>query len=118
MCRAITAMAALVRQGLLEKVTVQEMLRATAPFLLHSNLWVRQSTAGLVAVLASKLDPVEVQVEKPYLLLAALREPVPRGVLEQVLRHPDTPGLIAVLEERQTARRLCRGGGQVGARMF
>ena len=25
------------------------------------------------------------QVEKPYLLLAALREPVPRGVLEQVV---------------------------------
>ena len=126
--RAITAMADLVSQGLLEKVATFDMMRSTVPFLLHSNLWVRHASVGLVAALASRLDTVEVQVklgsmlaaymrqplvqvERPALLLGQLREHVPRPVLEQVLRYQDTPGLLNVLEERQTARRLCRGSG-------
>jgi len=127
--RAITAMSDLAVQGLLEKVAIFDMMRVTAPFLLHSNLWVRQATAGLVAALASRLDTVDVQVkvgslvapflrqpmvqvDKPALLLAHLKEPVPRPVLEQVIKFGDTMGLLAVLEERQTARRLVRGTGQ------
>jgi phosphoinositide-3-kinase regulatory subunit 4 len=126
--RAITAMADLVAQGLLDKVATFDMLRATVPFLLHSNLWVRQATAGLVAALAGRLDTVEVQVkvgslvapflrqpvvqvDRPALLLGQLREPVPRAVLEHVLRYSDVPGLLGLLEERQTARRLHRGSG-------
>ena len=128
--RAVTAMAALVGQGLLEKVATFDMMRATVPFLLHSNLWVRQAAAGLVGALAARLDPVEVAVKvggllQPYLrqpliqlgrahlVLGQLREAVPRAVLEQVLRYPDPPGLLAVLEQRQTARRLCRGSARV-----
>jgi len=127
--RAITAMADLAVQGLLEKVAIFDMMRVTAPFLLHSNLWIRQATAGLVAALASRLDKVDiqvkvgslvapflrqslVQVDKPPLLLAHLKEPVPRQVLEQVIRYGDTVGLLGVLDERQTARRLVRGTGQ------
>ena len=126
--RAVTAMADLVSQGLLEKVATFDMMRSTVPFLLHSNLWVRHASVGLVAALASRLDTVEVQVklgsmlaayirqplvqvERPALLLGQLREHVPRAVLEQVLRYQDTPALLNVLEERQTARRLCRGSG-------
>ena len=126
--RAITAMADLVGQGLLEKVATFDMMRSTVPFLLHSNLWVRHASVGLVAALATRLDTVEVQVklgsllaaylrqplvqvERPALLLGQLREHVPRAVLEQVLKYQDTPGLLNVLEERQTARRLCRGSG-------
>ena len=102
--RAVTAMADLVSQGLLEKVATFDMMRSTVPFLLHSNLWVRHASVGLVAALASRLDTVEVQVklgsmlaayirqplvqvERPALLLGQLREHVPRAVLEQVLRY-------------------------------
>jgi len=130
--RAITAMADLAVQGLLEKVAIFDMLRVTAPFLLHSNLWIRQATVGLVASIASRLDQVDVQVKvgslvgpflrqplvqmgKPALLLASLKECIPRAVLDQVVRCPDTANLLAVLEERQTARRLVRGTAQQAA---
>ena len=65
----------------------------------------------LGSMLAAYMRQPLVQVERPALLLGQLREHVPRPVLEQVLRYQDTPGLLNVLEERQTARRLCRGSG-------
>ena len=124
-CRTITAMSDLVAQGLLEKVAIYDMLRLTTPFLLHPNLWMRQATAGLVAAVAGKLDRVDIQVklasivspflkqtliqiESPHLLLAHCCDPLERPVLDQVVRCPDCPSLLLLLEERQTQRRLAR----------
>ena len=130
-CRTINSMADLVSQGLLEKVSIFDMLKITTPFLLHPNLWIRHATAGLVSAVASKLDYVDVQVkltsivapflkqnliqvEVPHLLMSHCTEPVPRTVLDQVIRYTDTMSLIAVLEERQTARKLAKlTGGAV-----
>ena len=123
--RTISAIADLVTLGLLEKVAVFDILKVTSPFLLHPNLWIRQNTAGLVAAVAEKLDPVGVQVklssivspflkssliqvDVPALLLSHASDPVPRTVLEAVVRYSDTRALINSLEERQTDRKLAR----------
>ena len=60
--RAINAIAALARQGLLEKVAMFELLRDTLPFLMHPNLWIRQAAVGLVEAMSARLDTVDVQV--------------------------------------------------------
>ena len=87
-------------KGLLEKVATCNRLRAQEIFLLQSKLWVQQG--GLVSYLAARLDIVGMQVKvgsrlAPYLiqelvqanrlhlLLGQLKEPVRRGVLDQVI---------------------------------
>ena len=87
-------------QGLLEKVATCNRLRALEIFLFQGKLWVQQG--GLVSYLAARLDTVGVQVKvgsrlAPYLiqelvqanrlhlLLGQLKEPVRRGVLDQVI---------------------------------
>jgi phosphoinositide-3-kinase regulatory subunit 4 len=60
--RAINSIAALARQGLLEKVAMFELLRDTLPFLLHPNLWIRQAAVGLVEAMGARLDTVDIQV--------------------------------------------------------
>ena len=129
--RTISAISDLVTHGLLEKVSVFDILKMTSPFLLHPNLWIRQATAGLVAAVAGKLDNVDIQVklsiivspflkssliqvDTPHLLLSHATEPVPRTVLEAVVKYSDTQSLLAVLEERQTARKLARISGGTG----
>ena len=131
-CRTITAIADLVSLGLLEKVSIFEMLKMTSPFLLHPNLWIRQATVGLVVAVAGKLDNVDIQVklssvvspflrqslvqiDVPHLLLSHVTEPVPRPVLEHVVKYQDTRSLLDVLEERQTARKLARVTGSSGS---
>ena len=47
-CRTINAISDLVSQGLLEKVSIFEMMRMIIPFLLHPNLWIRHASAGFV----------------------------------------------------------------------
>ena len=129
--RTISAISDLVNLGLLEKVAVFEILKVASPFLLHPNLWIRQATAGLVAAVAGGLDPVGIQVklssivspflkssliqvDAPHLLLSHASDPVPRPVLEAVVRYSDTQALMAVLEERQQARKLARISGGSG----
>ena len=65
---AVSVMARLVGQGLLEKVATYDRMGATVPSLLHSKMWVQQDTVGLVASLAARLDTVGVQMVEPYLL--------------------------------------------------
>ena len=119
--RTISAISVLVTLGLPEKVAVFDILQVSSPFLLHPNLWIRQNTAGLVAAVAGKLDPVGIQVKLssivspflksslvqvnvPHLLLSHATDPVPRPVLEAVVRYSDTQALMASLEERHTAK--------------
>ena len=90
------------RQGLLEKVATCNRLRALEIFFLQSKLCMQQAKGGLVSYLAARLDTVGVQVKvgsllAPFyiqelvqanmlhLLLSQLKEPVHRGVLEQVV---------------------------------
>ena len=87
-------------QGLLEKVATCNRLRALEIFLFQGKMWVQQG--GLVSCVAARLDIVGVQVKvgsrlAPYLiqelvqanrlhlLLGQLKEPVRRGVLDQVI---------------------------------
>ena len=90
-------------QGLLEKVATCNRLRALEIFLFQGKMWVQQG--GLVSCVAARLDIVGVQVKvgsrlAPYLIqelvqanrlhlllgrLKELKEPVHRGVLDQVI---------------------------------
>ena len=87
-------------QGLLEKVATCNRLRALEIFLFQGKMWVQQG--GLMSCVAARLDIVGVQVKvgsrlAPYLiqelvqanrlhlLLGQLKEPVRRGVLDQVI---------------------------------
>ena len=87
-------------QGLLEKVATCNRLRALEIFLFQGKMWVQQG--GLVSCVAARLDIVGVQVKvgsrlAPYLiqelvqanrlhlLLGQLKEPVRRGVLDQMI---------------------------------
>ena len=89
--------------GLLEKVATCNGLRAFEIFLFQGKLWVQQG--GLVSYLAARLDTVGVQVKVGSLLapypiqelvqadrlhlllvqLKELKEPLRRGVLDQVI---------------------------------
>ena len=90
-------------QGLLEKVATCNRLRALEIFLFQGKMWVQQG--GLVSCVAARLDIVGVQVKvgsrlAPYLIqelvqanrlhlllgqLEELKEPVHRGVMDQVI---------------------------------
>ena len=37
---------------------------------------------------------------------------MPRSVLDAIIKFNDVEGLMGLLEERQTARRICRSSGQ------
>ena len=89
-------------QRLLEKMATCNGLRAVEIFFLQSKLCMQQAKGGLVSYLAARLDTVGVQVKvgsllAPYLsqelgqanmlhlLLGQLKEPVHRGVMDQVI---------------------------------
>lgn len=113
-------------------MALYELLKETTPYLLHPNLWIRQATAGFVASTAKILDGVDVvvklgtiltpfmkqpviQMDNPALILANLDHPIPRCVLDGVIRtqFEILTEFLNMLEERQTARTMSKTNIQV-----
>merc|ERR1719150_2023959 len=101
--RCINTMASLTSLQLLQKVALYELLKETTPYLLHPNLWIRQATAAFVSSTASTLDGVDVvvklgsilapfmkhavvQMDNPALILHNVESPIPRPVLDGIIR--------------------------------
>ncbi|XP_052743636.1 phosphoinositide 3-kinase regulatory subunit 4 [Bicyclus anynana] len=122
--RAITSLAEL---GLLPKQALCDLVAESAVYLAHPNLWIRHEVCGLVSCVAGLLNPIDVnckilplawphlkhkliQVERAELLLESLAEPIPRKVLDAVLRHGDVDRLVQTLRERRSARLKVKQG--------
>ncbi|KAK6633048.1 hypothetical protein RUM43_012791 [Polyplax serrata] len=125
--KSINAMKELIKLNLLSKASVYQLLQDTACFLVHPNLWIRHAVAGFIAAIAVTLDTVDVQckvvnhlsnyfktpviqVNKEYLILNALIDPVPRDVYDIVLKCQDIEILLHTLNERQKSRNLVKAG--------
>ncbi|EEB17192.1 Phosphoinositide 3-kinase regulatory subunit, putative [Pediculus humanus corporis] len=125
--KSINAMKELTKLNLLCKASVYQLLQDTACFLVHPNLWIRHAVAGFIVSIAVALDTVDVQckvvnhlsnyfkspviqVNKEYLILNALLDPVPREVFDTVLKCQDIEILLHTLQERQKARNLVKAG--------
>ncbi|OXU19045.1 hypothetical protein TSAR_000320 [Trichomalopsis sarcophagae] len=119
--KAISAMATLTELGLLHKSALYQLLSETVVFLVHPNLWIRHATVGFISAAARTLNIVDVQckvqpmiqpylkhpliqIEKEVLLLEALVTPIPRVVLDSVIKYNDIEELFHVFEQRQVAR--------------
>ncbi|CAG4938820.1 unnamed protein product [Colias eurytheme] len=125
--KAIRASSSLAELGLLPKQALCSLLAESAVYLAHPNLWIRHEVCGLVACVANLLNPIDVnckilplvwphlkhkliQVERAELLLESLAEPIPRKVLDAVLRHGDVDRLVQTLRERKNARLRVKQG--------
>ncbi|XP_045455621.1 phosphoinositide 3-kinase regulatory subunit 4 [Melitaea cinxia] len=124
---ALRASYMLAMAGLLHKQALCDLLAESAVYLAHPNLWIRHEVCGLVSCIASHLNPIDVnckvlplvwphlkhkliQVERVELLLESLSEPIPRKVLDAVLRHGDVDRLVQTLRERRNARLKVKQG--------
>ncbi|CAH2097622.1 unnamed protein product [Euphydryas editha] len=124
---ALRASSLLAALGLLAKQALCDLLAESAVYLAHPNLWIRHEVCGLVSCIASLLNPIDVnckvlplvwphlkhkliQVDRVELLLESLSEPIPRKVLDAVLRHGDVDRLVQTLRERRSARLKVKQG--------
>ncbi|XP_030370687.1 phosphoinositide 3-kinase regulatory subunit 4 [Scaptodrosophila lebanonensis] len=125
--KAIRAVTTLIELGHIKKPTVTEIVKETACFLCHPNLWVRHEICGMIATTARTLSAIDVQckimpaigrflkapliqVEKPHILLDCVQPPIPRQVFDSVLRFQDINRFVAALEERNRVRSKTRAG--------
>lgn len=65
-------MSALTELGLIKKTILFELIGECSPFLVHPNLWIRQSVAGFVSNASRTLSVLDVQCKimpniSPYL---------------------------------------------------
>ncbi|XP_053618179.1 phosphoinositide 3-kinase regulatory subunit 4 [Plodia interpunctella] len=125
--KALRATSSLAELGLLPKQSLCDLVAESAVYLAHPNLWIRHEVCGLVSCVASLLNPIDVnckilplvwphlkhkliQVERAELLLESLAEPIPRKVLDAVLRHGDVDRLVHTLRERRNTRIKAKQG--------
>ncbi|KAJ0171440.1 hypothetical protein K1T71_012990 [Dendrolimus kikuchii] len=125
--KALRATTSLAELGLLPKQALCDLVAESAVCLAHPNLWIRHEVCGLVSCVASLLNPIDVnckilplvwphlkhkliQVERAELLLESLADPIPRKVLDAVLRHGDVDKLVQTLRERRNTRLKVKQG--------
>lgn len=125
--KALRATASLAELGLLQKQAECDLVAESAPYLAHPNLWIRHEVCGLISCVASLLNPIDVnckilplvwphlkhkliQVERAELLLESLADPIPRNVLDAVLKHRDVDRLVQTLRERRNDRLKVKQG--------
>ncbi|XP_026750400.2 phosphoinositide 3-kinase regulatory subunit 4 isoform X2 [Galleria mellonella] len=125
--KALRATSSLAELGLLPKQALCDLVAESAVYLAHPNLWIRHEVCGLVSCVASLLNPIDVnckilplvwphlkhkliQVERAELVLESLAEPIPRKVLDAVLRHGDVDRLVHTLRDRRNARLKVKQG--------
>ncbi|XP_059055850.1 phosphoinositide 3-kinase regulatory subunit 4 [Achroia grisella] len=125
--KALRATSSLAELGLLPKQALCDLVAESAVYLAHPNLWIRHEVCGLVSCVASLLNPIDVnckilplvwphlkhkliQVERAELVLESLAEPIPRKVLDAVLRHGDVDRLVHTLRDRRNTRLKVKQG--------
>ncbi|XP_041971823.1 phosphoinositide 3-kinase regulatory subunit 4 [Aricia agestis] len=125
--KALRAATSLAELGLLPKPALCDLLAESAVYLAHPNLWIRHEVCGFVSCIAGLMNQIDVhckilplvwphlkhkliQVERAELLLESLAEPIPRKVLDGVLRHGDVNRLVQTLRERRNARLKVKQG--------
>uniref|UniRef100_T1ISE1 non-specific serine/threonine protein kinase n=1 Tax=Strigamia maritima TaxID=126957 RepID=T1ISE1_STRMM len=126
---ALNGMANLTELGLLQKLTLYELLSEMAPLLCHPNLWIRHAAVGFVCAVARSVNVADIhckllplilpflkysviQVDKEIMLLSALKDPIPRSVYDSVIRSPHITALLESLHKRQMLRGITRIGHQ------
>ncbi|XP_065349993.1 phosphoinositide 3-kinase regulatory subunit 4 [Cloeon dipterum] len=127
MVKAINALTSLTELGLISKLNTYDTLRDMVSYLVHPSLWVRQSVVGYVSAVARKLELIDVhckvqslikpyldssliQVDKEFLLLSALKPPIPRIVFDSVVKCNDIALFIETLKTRKTHREKLKIG--------
>ncbi|CAG9570785.1 unnamed protein product [Danaus chrysippus] len=129
--KALRATTSLAELWLLPKQSLCDLVAESSVYLAHPNLWIRHEVCGLVSCVASLLNPIDVnckilplvwphlkhklmqfysQVDKAELLLESVAEPIPRKVLDAVLRHGDVDRLVVTLRERRATRMKVKQG--------
>ncbi|KAH8293534.1 hypothetical protein KR054_001369 [Drosophila jambulina] len=125
--KAIRAVTILIELGHIKKPAVTEIVKETACYLCHPNLWVRHEICGMIATTARNLSAIDVQckimpaigaflkvpliqVEKPHILLDCVQPPVPRQIFDSVLRFQDIHHFFGALEARARVRSQTRQG--------
>ncbi|CAB3249651.1 unnamed protein product [Arctia plantaginis] len=125
--KALRATTNLAELGLLPKPTLFYLVAESVVFLAHPNLWICHEACGLVSCASNLFNVIDVhckilpfvwpylkhrlmQVGRPELLLESLAEPIPRKVLDAVLRHGDVKNLVKTLKERRSTRQKVNQG--------
>lgn len=99
--RVMRSLASMAEIGLLQKVTLLEVLTIVVRFLVHPSLWVREASAHFVASCGNKLSAADkycigLPLLQPFLrtpvlefselqILDSLKKPLPRPVLEMAM---------------------------------
>ncbi|KAK3857919.1 hypothetical protein Pcinc_035857 [Petrolisthes cinctipes] len=113
---AIEAMTSLTELGLFPTHLQCDLLAASAPLLIHPNLWIRQAVVGLVGVVSSLFPLVDVQtavvarvqpflvkpllqIDREVCILSSLRPPVTREVYDALVKSGDVGQVLTLLHE-------------------
>ncbi|XP_036323773.1 phosphoinositide 3-kinase regulatory subunit 4 [Rhagoletis pomonella] len=119
--KAIRAITTLIELGHIKKPTITEVIKETACYLCHPNLWIRHEICGMISTAARTLSAIDVhvkimpaiskflkmpliQVERPDLLLDCLQPPIPQQIYDSILRFNDIQMFVKELEARAKAR--------------
>ncbi|XP_064396061.1 phosphoinositide 3-kinase regulatory subunit 4-like [Halichondria panicea] len=122
-CKTIEAMTTLCREQVFDKPTLLEYVSGLAPFLVHPNIWLRYGAVGFMIAVAGQLDSVDVecyvlpkihpflrlpviQIQEVCILLSVLRDPVPRGVFDYLLKQQNIREIFECLTGRRVTRTM------------
>lgn len=123
--KALTALSNLTKLGLIQKQMLYDIVAEAIPLLIHPNLWIKQTAVGFVCVVANSLNMADVQCRlipllQPFLktpviqvdcelvLLNAVQDPLPRCLLDYLIKLPNLRNFFESLYDRKITRSMAR----------
>ncbi|XP_035206634.1 phosphoinositide 3-kinase regulatory subunit 4-like isoform X1 [Stegodyphus dumicola] len=127
--KALCALSDLIQLGILQKQMLYDIVAEAIPLLIHPNLWIKQAAVGLVCIVAKTLNLADVQcrlipllqpflkrqviqVDQELVLLNAVQDPLPRCLLDYLIKLPSLRNFLESLSDRNISRSVTRPGLQ------
>ncbi|XP_054707486.1 phosphoinositide 3-kinase regulatory subunit 4-like [Uloborus diversus] len=127
--KALCALSELTKLGLVQKQMLYDLVNEAIPLLIHPNLWIKQAAIGFICVVAKSLNLADVQcklvpllqpflkhqviqVDQELVLLNAVQDPLPRCLLDYLIKLPTLRNFLESLYQRKISRSVTRPGYQ------
>ena len=110
---------------LLDKTVVNVLLKEIVHFLVHPNVWIRQSAVGLISCIAKDSQVADlhcrllpllkpflkekiIQLENGLVLLSMLKAPLPRPLYDHIIKCHCLEAVLSYLQNRLLIRSYCK----------
>jgi WD40 repeat protein len=116
-CKTIAAVTSVTERKLFDRNHLVKHVKLIAPFLVHPSIWVRYEAVGFLCSCDHQMDDVDMEcfvypLVKPYfkhpvfqlqnelVVLSAMKESVPRGVLDYLLKQQNLKEIFKCLKKK------------------